>query len=417
MQITLTQLLEKKPKKLSSQEKKFQHAWRKISKLKAENSSLTSQLDDLVRLVDETVAPFEQALSLEYHALVDKKLRFLTMKSLAQWQRFELAEWIEQSFDTLQQFSQADAQRFQQQINSYNDIVAPDDELFADNLSDTAEPFESAQATEITPDVVFQQMLDAFIAEQVQQRQSFERQQQASGQVDFLADEALAQFICQQADELTTFKQMLDDMQDQIKDADPFSFFEDEDEFCFNHDDTETEDPYTADTARLKKLFSDTSLKEIFRKLAKVLHPDREQDPERVRHKQVLMSDALKAREEGDILTLFAMYSEHVSQDGLYFEDNELEALNELLTHQITQLQDEKHQIIRQSPAHHKAFECFYDTNRKKLDKKITHYIQEIEADKAYIRELTASLSSLRVLKPILEDRREAAFDSFPYGF
>ncbi|SIS90273.1 hypothetical protein [Neptunomonas antarctica] len=415
MRTTVTPILKKKPKKLSRQEKKFQHTWRKISLLKAENTTLAAQLDDLIRLTDEKVAPIEHSLSLEYHELIDKKLRFLTMKSLNQWQRFELAEWIEQSFDTLQLFSQADLLRFQQQVKRYNEIINPADEFDSDDVTNHAEQLESGRTQEASPDAALQQMLDAFIAKQTQQLQSFEQQQQASGQIDFIADDALEQFTCQQTDELIAFKQLLDKMRDQAEDATPFSS-EHVDDSRFDQDDAQ--EPYTpANQARLKTLFRDASLKDIFRQLARVLHPDREQDPERARHKQVLMSDALKARDEGDILTLFAMYSEHVSQDSLCFNESELEALNQLLIHQVTQLQDEKHQIIGQSPAHRKAFECFYDTNNKKINSKITHYIQEIEAEKTLIQELTVCLSSLKSLKPFLEERRESSPNNFYQDF
>ncbi|MEH6576244.1 MAG: hypothetical protein V7731_04110 [Amphritea sp.] len=416
MQITVTQILEKQPKKLSSREKKFQQAWRKVTKLKAENTTLATELDELVQLLEAKISPAEQTISLEYHALVDKKLRFLTMKSLTQWQRFELSDWIEQSFDKIQLLSQADPQRFQQQVKNYNEIVAPDDELFEDDFLGDPEQAEFDDAQEETPEDFVQDMLDAFIAEQKQQRQNFEKQQQASGQVDFLADESLEQFARQQAEELTEFKLHLDDILNMAQDEDPFSFSGSSDDFGFNHDDSD--ESFTSNTqTRLKTLFSDSSVKVIFRKLAKVLHPDREQDPKEIRRKQVLMSDALKARDEGDILTLFAMYSEHVSQDELSFDEKELDALNKLLMEQIEQLKNAKDRIAMQSQAHHKAFECFYDTSRKKIDKKINSYLQEIEDDKALIRELTSSLSSLRMLKPYLEDRRDAAFGNFSYNF
>ena len=49
------------------------------------------------------------------------------------------------------------------------------------------------------------------------------------------------------------------------------------------------------------------SLRELFRKLASALHPDRESDPERRQAKTALMQQANQAYAEGDLLTLLQL--------------------------------------------------------------------------------------------------------------
>ena len=50
----------------------------------------------------------------------------------------------------------------------------------------------------------------------------------------------------------------------------------------------------------------------LFRRLARVLHPDRERDEGRKRDKHRLMSECLRAREAHDIDTLLSLYTAHV---------------------------------------------------------------------------------------------------------
>ena len=87
---------------------------------------------------------------------------------------------------------------------------------------------------------------------------------------------------------------------------------DDEDEpFDFNFD---AEEDYSEPDS---KLFSSPKItnqvfQRLFRITANKLHPDRELDPALRKVKQGLMSDLLTARKKSDVMTILALYQEHV---------------------------------------------------------------------------------------------------------
>jgi hypothetical protein len=50
--------------------------------------------------------------------------------------------------------------------------------------------------------------------------------------------------------------------------------------------------------------------KDLFRRAAQALHPDREPDPEPRQMKQERMCELLRARKQGDIMAMLSIYSE-----------------------------------------------------------------------------------------------------------
>ena len=62
-----------------------------------------------------------------------------------------------------------------------------------------------------------------------------------------------------------------------------------------------------------ERVFADIlTVDQLFRPLARALHPDREQDEKRKAENHALMSECLQARENNDVDTLLSLYIEHV---------------------------------------------------------------------------------------------------------
>ena len=83
-----------------------------------------------------------------------------------------------------------------------------------------------------------------------------------------------------------------------------------------NHQDRSDDDPSTASehaSSTAETVFGDVlSVDQLFRPLARALHPDREQDEKRKAEKHALMSECLLARENNDIDSLLSLYIEHI---------------------------------------------------------------------------------------------------------
>lgn len=102
-------------------------------------------------------------------------------------------------------------------------------------------------------------------------------------------------------------------------------------------------DEYTASTLdeKITTLEQKLSINRLFRQLAKVLHPDREQDEKLKAEKHLLMSQFLEARQNKDIDTLLELYCEHVGELPEGLTDDSHEELISALELQLKQLQRE----------------------------------------------------------------------------
>lgn len=103
-----------------------------------------------------------------------------------------------------------------------------------------------------------------------------------------------------------------------------------------------------ADAAQQRKedaaLQASQSVREIFRKLASALHPDREPDATRRQHKTQLMQQANQAYERNDLLTLLSMQLdlEQIDEQHLAgLPDARLAHYNQVLREQLAALQQE----------------------------------------------------------------------------
>lgn len=147
--------------------------------------------------------------------------------------------------------------------------------------------------------------------------------------------------------------------------------------------------------------------KDLFRRAAQVLHPDREPDPERRQVKQERMRELLRARKHGDIMTMLTIYSDSVNGADIVVAEQEMTAICDALEHQLEALEIEKQEYIYSHPVRHVVFELFYHTTKKGRSRKIQTWEQDLEHEKMDLRDLVAFLRNLNCLKSVLEDRRE----------
>jgi len=93
------------------------------------------------------------------------------------------------------------------------------------------------------------------------------------------------------------------------------------------------------------------SLREIYRKLASSLHPDREPDPAERERKTALMQRANQAYEDEDLLGLLQLQleAEHIDAEHMAgLSDERLKPYNRLLAEQINELQFTEEMVVQQ---------------------------------------------------------------------
>ncbi|WP_233234765.1 J domain-containing protein [Bordetella sp. LUAb4] len=133
------------------------------------------------------------------------------------------------------------------------------------------------------------------------------------------------------------------------------------------------------------------SIREVYRKLASALHPDREPDPQEQLRKTALMQRANLAYEKKDLLTLLELQLEleHITQQALNgISEVRLQHYNEILREQIAELDEEIRHVergLRQAYGIPSSAELSPDTVLRSLQK-------EAAMLQGYIRDLAGSL-------------------------
>jgi hypothetical protein len=99
------------------------------------------------------------------------------------------------------------------------------------------------------------------------------------------------------------------------------------------------------DTARAGQ-----SLREVYRRLAMALHPDRELDPERRKEKTTLIQRVNQAYESGDLLTLLGIHLESQPADRAGLGDlpeEKLEHFSQILRQQLANLEKDIERLVQ----------------------------------------------------------------------
>lgn len=146
--------------------------------------------------------------------------------------------------------------------------------------------------------------------------------------------------------------------------------------------------------------------KDLFRRAAQALHPDREPDPERRQVKQERMRELLNARRHGDIMAMLTIYSDSVSGPDIILAEQEMTEICDALEHQLEALELEKHGYVYSHPTRHMVFELFYHSTKKERKRRFQEWEQDLKHEAADLRGLVAFLRNLTCLKTVLEDRR-----------
>lgn len=152
-------------------------------------------------------------------------------------------------------------------------------------------------------------------------------------------------------------------------------------------------------------------LRRLFRRTAQALHPDRETDPEQRAYKHARMQDLLQARKDGDVLAMLGLYAEASGDQELALAETEMKQACELMEQKLDRLQHERFEITSQSPLHAFAHDEFYRISHKKREQKIRRWEREAQAEARECARMTEKLKNLDVLKAHLGQRREQKYE------
>ncbi|WP_225087395.1 hypothetical protein U1R68_14670 [Pectobacterium colocasium] len=334
-------------------QEQFQFYWLNIEKYQKKIDKLKKNQADLFSDFQRELLPYEHDYMQAVYNKTARLLSFAEKKSLGKGDREDLFHWIDEELSRLRNYP----------FNSHLDIDKLSDQFFALNaLHQKDEP-------------PLEEQLD-FVRDVLEERFSF---------VEELSD-----------DELLDMMKDPNKMREKIEE-----YIQHHESDFFSDSDEQDEDESTPPTDSALDL---NHLTQLYRKIAKVLHPDREQDSDEKEKKHHLMVILSQAKKDNDIWTILNMYHKYVDVS-FNFDSQVIPAINALLKNRMeaikNQLKEQEHDPSLSGMIWQELGAASQKTREKKIDQHRQNLLESIKIEKTQ----TAHLRSLTVLKECLRER------------
>lgn len=162
---------------------------------------------------------------------------------------------------------------------------------------------------------------------------------------------------------------------------------------------------------KIRKSQNSLSVNRLFRQLAKVLHPDREQDDVIKAEKHLLMSQCLEARQKKDVDTLLQLYCEHVGDLPEDLSDTSHQDLISALELQLKLLQRELRQQRFGDALMTQIVERYSDTSNERIEAKVAQHAKQLDLEINENETAIERLNTISGLQKALDQRRSIELD------
>jgi hypothetical protein len=355
--------------------------WLEIEKKQKRNANLKRKMTDLYQVFKDDILDEEQRLVELLGQETRHLMSFLSRKSFTQWQKEELANWIESNLETLSTHPFGNADLANDIRHEYSDFLVASAES---NYKDIDLDEESlAEMRELCEEMFL-------------------------GELSF-SDEQLANFIR----DPETFKQAFQAFLEAKDDEDDEGLFGDD-----SQDDYSTEEPYEEQCReeaqqqnKLKSLFNSSNLNKLYKILANRLHPDKERNEHLRAEKSELMAQLVKAKKDKDAYTIISMFHQFVPESELsLFDGNNQElseALIKLLNEKLKTLDQENHEQKYNSSLESLIWQKFSGRSKKIIQENIDCHLADLEDSHTRLNYYIHEVTTVKLLKEILSERYE----------
>ena len=365
-------------------QKSLINLWAKIEKKQKRNQKFLDDKDSLFAQFQTKILPLEQQQGRQRVSLVEFLIPFLTRKSISEHQRDELISWIESSLDYLR---------------SHPFLADIDHE-------DLQTQFNAAFAT-------FMQSQDLQIDEHQIENVRMEIEHMFDGNLPLSDEEIIA--LIKDPSLLNQYLQRMDKELDDANDAqlnkepqsehssqhnDPFEDFSEND---FKHDDAQQD----AKQKSLDKVFKAGQLNKIYKRLASLLHPDKELDPAKKEQKHVLMQTLSTARKNKDAFTLLQLYQTHINDGEFGFDTDTLSSMQTLLREKLDQLDDELYHVKSSNDLSTLVWRKFSGRSKKQTENNFNIHVSSLEEDMDENQFIMQENKTVAQMKKLLQERVE----------
>lgn len=429
-------------KKSRKKQSAFEKLWAKAARLRTQNEKFSTDLDAIVERIKTDIEPREAELARQQIPLLQKLLTLGQRKSMTNWERATLDDWIKELIEMTQSFNLVSSEllddvarydAFRMGITLQDDTIPPhqefgemmkraDEERAAEikrqqeQHQEDIDSHREAMMAHALREV--EQKLDSILGPEPAPPANKATQDLWPDELELEQQRVLDEYRAKRkqlkeemvVEKTKEIEMLLDldntDLDDDHLDFDDFDFSAFEDAFGDHSHNGQHAEPEVNSEASDQAL-SNQAFQKMFRATAGKLHPDREPDATIRLEKQKLMASLLKARKKGDVLTVMEMYEKYVGKHEGFSKADQKALLNSLKA-MITELEESKDAIIYHSPMRGVAYHLFYNQSKAKVNAAFTTRLKEIQAHEKLTDALTKNIRSLKTLKPQLEQRYDA---------
>ncbi|MEZ8269363.1 hypothetical protein AB6C99_21985, partial [Vibrio cyclitrophicus] len=355
-----------------SQSDYLSELWRKIEKNERRNQKAELKVNQLFSEYKDKLTPYDKKLDHLHCAWVKHLMSFLTSKKLKTNIRNRLMQAIEQELiDLLDRPFINDRDKVEalcEEYETYHNKVFQKEKQQA--LKAACREFENG-------------MKEMFGAD-IDLPHKKIREILASG--DPFAIEAFistlwASFVKHNNDSFSPRAQNEDDWDDF-----EFDYFESEDDDALN----------------IKEMFRGTQLNKMYKRIASVIHPDKESDPLKKEEKHRLMQKLAVAKRENDVMTLVRMLTEYVPDSEHLLDETTLVRMEYLLEMKLLDLNRAHRDIFSQQGVKSQVWRQFSAPSKKKTQAKMEKYIEVIDDSIVSLEKRIRKVNSINQLKKYL---------------
>lgn len=360
-----------------SPSERLSELWKKIEKYERRNQKAELKVDQLFSEYEQKLAPYDKKLDHLQCVWVKHLMSFLTSKKLKTNLQSRLMQTIEQELlDALDRPFLNDRDKVEavcEEYEAYQDKVFKKEKLQALNdasLNDTYRELENGLKDTFGADIELpEKEIRTILASE-----------------DPIAIDALIRtlwnsYAARNHNSLPPRDQIEDEWND----------------FEFDYIENEA-----YESLNIKEKFQGAQLSKMYKRIASVIHPDKEPDQSKKEEKHRLMQTLALAKQEQDVMTLVRMLIDYVPNSEHLFDDATLIKMGHLLEIKLRDLDQTHCDIFNQQGLKSHVWRRFSAPSKKQTQAKMEKYIEMIDNTMELMKKRTRKIKGINQLNKYL---------------
>ncbi|MCL1079693.1 J domain-containing protein [Parashewanella spongiae] len=375
--VSSTNTSNSKKHKKNSRLAKLVELQQRIVRLEERNQKKSHKINAFYDEAKEIIGPVEEALCEQLEGYIEKLLSFLPRKTIKGQKREELVSWIKDEIHALEHnpFRKKSAKPLRDKMSDY--LYQELEEAKANGCYDEPDSDEVED---------FREMLESMFQMSVEHDdETLLDVMRNPEKVDEFMEALLKQKLSQE-----------DNEDNEENDLDEETFFSESQKQSENMFKGELEVNGALKTSQLNKLY---------KKLAVVLHPDKEESQDKKDEKHQLMQQLSKAKKEKDIYTLLQLAQQWLPDMELELSKESLNDMIESLNEKVSQLEDEYHRLDEPSSIETMVWYRFGEKTKKASTANLHQHVDDLSERIEQINVECTRFKTVKEMNKVLGER------------